>query len=40
MVGVPLGTYVGSELGYLEGCNDRYVNRKFDNLLDTLMDLI
>ena len=40
MVGVPLDTYVGSKIGYLEGSTYGAVDSKFDNLLDNWMDLI
>ena len=40
MFGVPLDTYVGSDLGYLEGYTDGDVDIKFDNCLDNWMELI
>ena len=40
MFGFPLDTYVGSDLGYLEGSTYGDVDIKFDNLLDNWMDLI
>ena len=33
LVEVPRGTYVGSEIGSLEGSTDWYVDDKFDGLL-------
>ena len=39
VVGFPFGTYVGSNLGYLEGSTDRAMYGKFEGLLDYWMDL-
>ena len=40
VVGVPLGTYFGSELGSLEDCNYGDVDGKFDGLLEQWTEFI